>query len=495
MIFGFSLLSNAQNGLAFDGADDYVQTTFTGPTSKRPRTIECWVKPPLVTKGIKMFFDYGSNSNGGGFGLGMTEGYLSAHVGGFSVTTNGLVADEEWHHIAFLYDSLESYNFRIYLDGEFIDSFNASVTINTRSTIKLRFGVGVVSGTNYWGLMDEVRVWNYARTLMQLKNNSQNELCTRPKGLVAYYKLNEGIAEGNNLKVKTAYDFGPGKKNGTLNNFYLDKNLSNWVKGNKFQVGYVSASIADTACNVYTSPSGKFKWTKSATYTDTIPNYMGCDSAITIALKVYPIPQKSITVKACEAYTSPSGKYVWTKSGTYGDKLKNPKGCDTNVTIKLTIYNGSTNSINVKACSHYTSPSGKYTWNTSGDFTDTIQTVNGCDSILNIKLVLQNSSSIQKVKTCGSFVSPSGKYTWSQSGFYYDVVKNYRSCDSVIGIDLTILEPSFAKLFITECGNYITPSGKYSYHVSGTYFDTLTNFAGCDSIIKINLTIIEPTSY
>ena len=39
------------------------------------------------------------------------------------------------------------------------------------------------------------------------------------------------------------------------------------------------------------------------------------------------------------------------------------------------------------------------------------------------------------------------------------------------------------------CGSYTVPSGNASYSVSGTYSDTLTNAAGCDSILTIDLTI------
>ncbi len=47
-----------------------------------------------------------------------------------------------------------------------------------------------------------------------------------------------------------------------------------------------SNSISETACDSYTSPSGKYTWTESNIYTDTIPNVNGCDSIITIDLTI-----------------------------------------------------------------------------------------------------------------------------------------------------------------------------------------------------------------
>ncbi len=45
----------------------------------------------------------------------------------------------------------------------------------------------------------------------------------------------------------------------------------------------------------------------------------------------------SISPSACETYTSPSGNYTWTVSGTYNDTIQNSSGCDSIITINLTI--------------------------------------------------------------------------------------------------------------------------------------------------------------
>ncbi len=45
----------------------------------------------------------------------------------------------------------------------------------------------------------------------------------------------------------------------------------------------------------------------------------------------------TIDVTACYKYVSPSGNYTWTQGGTYTDILPNSKGCDSLITINLTI--------------------------------------------------------------------------------------------------------------------------------------------------------------
>ncbi|MEW6469731.1 MAG: SBBP repeat-containing protein [Bacteroidota bacterium] len=54
-------------------------------------------------------------------------------------------------------------------------------------------------------------------------------------------------------------------------------------------------SMTDTACNSYTSPSGNYTWSASGTYMDTIPNNSGCDSVITINLTIDPDTSVSAT--------------------------------------------------------------------------------------------------------------------------------------------------------------------------------------------------------
>jgi hypothetical protein len=44
------------------------------------------------------------------------------------------------------------------------------------------------------------------------------------------------------------------------------------------------------------------------------------------------------TISACNSYTSPSGRYVWAQSGTYSDTISNNLGCDLALTIQLSIY-------------------------------------------------------------------------------------------------------------------------------------------------------------
>lgn len=197
-----------------------------------------------------------------------------------------------------------------------------------------------------------------------------------------------------------------------------------------------SSTITKSICDSYTSPSGK-KWTTTGTYNDTIDNSAGCDSVITINLTILSETYNSVSESVCNTFTSPSGK-IWTTSGTYNDIIDNAVGCDSVITIHLTVLYGSRSTIDVSSCEFYTSPSGK-TWTTTGTYNDTMPNAVGCDSVITMNLtILSSTQSTSNISSCSAFTSPSGKI-WTASGTYLDTILNSAGCDSIMTFNLTIV--------------------------------------------------------
>lgn len=251
------------------------------------------------------------------------------------------------------------------------------------------------------------------------------------------------------------------------------------------------STISPIGCGSYTSPSGKV-WNTAGMYMDTIPNAVGCDSIITINLSIGNDNASTISPLGCDSYTSPSGK-IWTVAGTYMDTITNVSGCDSVITINLTMGATTADSITTTACDSYTSPSGKM-WTMSGIYMDTIPNASGCDSILTIDLTVNNSSASTISPTvCYSYTSPTGR-VWNTSGTYQDTLTNAIGCDSIVTINLTVNDATTDTISPLACDSFVSPSGKL-WLSSGNYQDTIPNLAGCDSIITINLTVtnIDPT--
>jgi hypothetical protein len=95
------------------------------------------------------------------------------------------------------------------------------------------------------------------------------------------------------------------------------------------------SNITETACDSYTAPDGQV-YTTSGLKTAVIPNAAGCDSTITIDLTISYSSTNSITETACYSYTAPDGA-IYTASGTETAIISNAAGCDSVITINLTI--------------------------------------------------------------------------------------------------------------------------------------------------------------
>ncbi len=196
-----------------------------------------------------------------------------------------------------------------------------------------------------------------------------------------------------------------------------------------------SNTLNPMVCESYLSPLGN-TYTSSGTYIETLPNSVGCDSVITINLSVN-ATSSDITTTACKEYTAPSG-IVYSQSGTYNDTILNSAGCDSVITIELEILESFSN-ISLTSCnSSVISQSGNQIWSNSGTYTDTITNSSGCDSIMTVALtLLQSSNSSISVDECNTYTSPSG-VIYNQSGVYNDTIQNADGCDSIIEITLQI---------------------------------------------------------
>jgi len=72
-----------------------------------------------------------------------------------------------------------------------------------------------------------------------------------------------------------------------------------------------SSTISPTACESYTSPSTNYSWTVNGTYMDTIPNAAGCDSVITVNLTINNV-DTSVTQSGDTLTANASGAtYKW----------------------------------------------------------------------------------------------------------------------------------------------------------------------------------------
>ena len=505
LLLNFGLMSSAifaqgNNALDFDGANDIVDcgndTSIQIYGTKL--SLEAWIYPTAWGTNVYdnniINKEYNTSNYGFMFRVG-AGGKLNFGFGNGSwheITSSKVVLSlNTWQHVAATYDGVKM---RLFVNGHPIDSLAETAAITNASTTNMQIGGHATYTRFFKGMIDEVRVWNIALDSAKLNINLNREFCSRPVNLKAYYKCNQGKANQSNTTVKKLTDYSWYKNHGTLNNFALSGSTSNWVSGQSFLKDVTNTSQTITACVRYNSPSKKYQWTSTGVYKDTLPTVvMGCDSVITVNLTIKKASSKNITVYACSSYVSPSGLYTWTQSGNYTDYLKNYVNCDSVIYIKLFV-GGSKDSIYPKVCNTYTVPSKKRVLTNSGYYADTLKNFRGCDSIIGIYLTVNKTTYANKnVSVCNAYRSPNGKRWYTQSGTYYDTLVNAKKCDSIITTVLKILN-SKSSIKVHACGQYQSPSWKHIWTNSGIYKDTILNYAFCDSVITIDLTVHKASS-
>ena len=140
-----------------------------------------------------------------------------------------------------------------------------------------------------------------------------------------------------------------------------------------------SAAIVVSTCKAYTLNGQTYS--TSGVYTQTLTNAKGCDSMLTLNLTVN-LKNNEITVTACKSFTQ--NNHIYSTSGTYTDTLVTPNGCDSIITLHLTISPPLHYTIVKSIC--FDQPYDGY--NAAGTYTDTFVVANGCDSVRTLELTV-----------------------------------------------------------------------------------------------------------
>jgi hypothetical protein len=117
-------------------------------------------------------------------------------------TSAATIPLNSWTHIAATYDQTA---IKIYLNGVLNASFNTTQALPTGSEVWYLGKRWDGTTEMFSGIMDELRIWNVARTQAQIQETMNSTVPTNSAGLRAYYKLDETTgaiasdATGNNF--------------------------------------------------------------------------------------------------------------------------------------------------------------------------------------------------------------------------------------------------------------------------------------------------------
>jgi len=141
--------------------------------------------------------------------------------------------------------------------------------------------------------------------------------------------------------------------------------------------------------------------------------------------------------EACDTYTWIDGVTYSESNNSASITLPNSEGCDSTIVLDLTINNSISQTDVQSACDSYTWIDGVTYTESNSSATQLFTTTNGCDSTITLSLTLNNSSTSELFETALDSYTLNGT-TYNSSGVYTQIITNEAGCDSTITLNLTI---------------------------------------------------------
>src|SRR5438270_559470 len=270
----------------------------------------------------------------------------------------------------------------------------------------------------------------------------------------------------------------------------------------------VNAVLRDTTTQTICQNQLPYSWNgltlnAAGTYSDTLTSAAGCDSIATLILKVNAVLRDTTTQTICQNQLP----YSWNgltlnAAGTYSDTLTSAAGCDSIATLILKVNAVLRDTTTQTICQHQL----PYSWNgltlnAAGTYSDTLTSAAGCDSIATLVLKV---NAVLRDTTNQTICQNQLPYTWngltlSAAGTYSDTLTSAAGCDSIATLILKVNAVLRDTTTQTICQNQLPYSWNgLTLNAAGTYSDSLTSAAGCDSIatliLKVNAVLRDTTT-
>jgi Leucine-rich repeat (LRR) protein len=287
-----------------------------------------------------------------------------------------------------------------------------------------------------------------------------------------------------------------------------------------------------TICNGDSVQVGNHWYYNSGTYIDTLQTNLSCDSIITTIVNEIiidnSITQNANSINAVSGYVNYEWKncadnstingvntnsFAPTQSGNYLVTITAQNAC-TAASSCVTVCLPSNTQQSFTICNGDSVQVGNHWYDSSGTYTDTLQTNLGCDSIITTIVneiiidnsITQNANSINAVsgyvnyewKNCADNSIISGantnNFTPTQSGNYSVTITAQNACTAISNC-MMICVSSNTQQNVSICNGDSLLVGSNWYSTSGTYIDSLTSSMACDSIVTtyVNVFVIDTT--
>ncbi len=230
----------------------------------------------------------------------------------------------------------------------------------------------------------------------------------------------------------------------------------------------------------------------------------GCDSIVSVSLNFSPNSLYTITYLGCQGdgFSITVDGFIYDELIPRGQqRYTNTFGCDSIVAIDLLFQPPIFSEVNYLGCI-----GDNFSVMVADDLYDelnstgavTLVSSSGCDSIVLIELIYNNSSRREETyigcQNDGSSINVNGTFYNEFNSVGQEVLTNVAGCDSIVEISLQFAMISTDTLEYLGClgvGFELIVGGNSYNEITPNGLERLLSTTGCDSIVTIELTYLE----
>jgi len=297
---------NVNQAYGFDGVDDSISVISSANiqlTSSNILSIECWFynfNSPVYGGALISKYQNGTPINSSIALVSYSNNLIQIGGNGTQPFPTIPYISNQWNQIVLLYNIPNPGNVKVYLNGSYLTTLNIPLNPSPNNS-PLKFGATdcPVNDPNcnfYSGSLDDIGIWNRALTECEIQDLYHAQLNSASLSISA--GSDQSICAGDNITLN-----GAGGSNYQWNNNVVD-----------------GQSFAPTQSNAYAL---------------TAQDSLGCIGTDTVVVTVLENSASTLTETALDSYTLNGQTY--TQSGTYTQTLTAANGCDSTITLNLTL--------------------------------------------------------------------------------------------------------------------------------------------------------------
>ena len=248
-------------------------------------------------------------------------------------------------------------------------------------------------------------------------------------------------------------------------------------------------TISVTACDEQFYVFGTSNYIEDGIYSNIFISENGCDSTVTMQLGFAPTSYY-LEEEICQGSIYIFGEDTLTTAGTYDGEVILNSGCEVAVNLVLSVLPAGSSTIEASICQGAYFVFDNVPYYDSGTYQAAYASPNGCDSIVTLELTVNEVEVFLGATICEGASYEVGAESYDQTGVYEIDLDSYNGCDSTVYLTLTVT-PIETQINATICAGELYELDGMIYDVDGVYEQLITNSSGCETMVTLSLEVLS----